>query len=325
MCLCCTIGADRAPQPEDGKLSQIFRHVKGNPLSLLRLCCNVNPNTVYAYQNPGTDEDTPEGSEFNVLRDLNILQKLGLFPGDARPGISLFYKLKKAVPSTRDVCGYEGVTSETWKGCAEAQSGHYEKGLDKVMGILFPRVRSAEALELAKRESVREIEQANELQIRPGHIVSMAYFYADRIGTDRWAPIEEDNLYEVIERIQKKPDIPVTIVGAHCMVCPPCSCYDPGTGLCLHRGVNPALRAQRRALLILQRLGLKYGDHLPARELVRLMFERLQCLEGIKYCADGIIRGDWKMHTNADGDALMRKAREAGLGIPGLAKNGHRV
>ena len=54
------------------------------PYTPIRLRANVS--SIYAFQNPGHDEDTPGGELLNVKRDLDILQRLGLTPGatDAR-------------------------------------------------------------------------------------------------------------------------------------------------------------------------------------------------------------------------------------------------
>ena len=115
MCIVCRLG-DGHPPGDLGmpNLTNLLRKVRRNPILPLRLRCNVD--SIYAYQNPGRAEDTPEGELFNDKRDLDIVQKLGLVPGDTRPAIDLFDRLLEKVPTAKGVCGYATVTSETWHG-----------------------------------------------------------------------------------------------------------------------------------------------------------------------------------------------------------------
>ena len=82
-------------------------------------------------------------------------------------------------------------------------------------------------------------------------------------GQEQLAPIAEDNLFEAIDAIQQRPEIPVTLIAGVCMICPPCGKYDPVNKLCVG-GRSMALRDQKKDLDVLQKLGLKYGDTLPA-------------------------------------------------------------
>jgi hypothetical protein len=105
----------------------------------------------------------------------------------------------------------------------------------------------------------------------------MSCFYG-RSG--KLAPIQEDNLFEAIDVIQKNPDIAVTLIPGCCMICPPCEKYDPATNLCVG-GHSMALRDQKKDLDVLQKLGLKYGDTLPAQKLYQLVYERIHSTRDI--------------------------------------------
>ena len=311
MCVVCRLGQGKTSEPGDERLSEILTAVRQDPKVPLRLCCNTE--SVYRYQNPGVAEDTPQGTLFNIKRDLDILQKLGLVPGDARPAIDMFERLLAKVPTTKGICGYETATAETWQGCPRATSGDYEKGYALGIGAIIPP-RGEQEKAVAKTSSVKEIYQAKALRIRPHHLMCMSCFHG---GKAKLKPIAADNLFEPIDAIQKNPDIPVTLIAGCCMICPPCSHYDPKTGLCLG-GRSMALRDQKKDLDVLQKLGLKYGDTLPARKLLGLLYERIPSTRDICGYGDGEVRApEWSICGDPEGKESYRKARAAMLGIEG--------
>lgn len=310
MCVVCRIGEGRTENIGDGRLAEILAAVRNDRKTPIRLCCNVD--TVYRYQNPGDTANTPEGELFNTKRDLDILQKLGLVPGDARPAVDMFERLLARIPSVKGICGYATVTGEAWRGCAQAGSGYYEIG--RTLGInavLPPRDAKEEAA--FKKTSAAAIYQAPVLRIRPHHLMCMSCFFGGRI--DELAPIEADNLFEAIDVIQKNPDIPVTLVAGCCMICPPCAHYEPETNLCLG-GRSMALRDQKKDLDVLQKLGLKFGDTLPARKLYDLLYERISSTREICGYGDGEERApEWSICGEPEGRESYRNARAAKLGI----------
>ena len=312
MCIVCRIGAGRTSDLKEERLNDILSRIRENPRIPVTLRCNVD--SIFAFQNPGTAEDTPEGELFNVKRDLDILQKLGLVPGSTRPADEIFLRLFESIPTARGICGYADATSETWRGCPLAESGHYEKGHAKGVEAVIPP-RGREEKSRAKNESAAAMYEAKGLRIRPHHLMCMACFHA---GKETLAPIQEDNLFEAIDIIQKDPEIPVTLVAGCCQICPPCSKYDPKTNWCVYK-IGAGLRDEKKDLDVLQLLGLKYGDTLPARELYRLLFERIPSTRLICGYSDGVIRGrEWIICGDPEGDERYAKARQARLGIPGL-------
>jgi hypothetical protein len=266
---------------------------------------------VYRYQNPGHADDTHEGGLFNAKRDLDILQKLDLVPGDIRPAIDLFERLLTKIPQSRGICGYPTRTSDTWRGCAQAGRANYEKGRALGIQAIIPS-RDPQEKAQSKRVSAAAIYQAQVLQIRPHHLLCMCCFHG---GKDKLAPIAEDNLFEAIDVIQKHPNIPLTLIAGVCMICPPCGQYDPKNKLCLG-GRSMALRDQKKDLDVLQKLGLKYGDTLPARKLYQLVFERISSVREICAYGDGEARAlEWSICSGAEKENAFQKARAAGLGI----------
>jgi hypothetical protein len=310
MCIICRIGAGCTDDLGNPRLNTILKAVRQDPKVPLTLRCNVD--TVYRYQNPGHAEDTSEGELYNAKRDLDIIQKLGLVPGDTRPAIDMLERLLAKIPQARGICGYPTQTSDTWRGCAQARSGNYEKGRERGIKALIPPRDPKEKAEY-KRTTAAVIYQAKVLQIRPHHLLCMSCFHG---GRDKLAPIAEDNLFEAIDVIQKHPDIPVTLIPGVCMICPPCGKYDPINKLCLG-GHSMALRDQKKDLDVLQKLGLKYGDTLPARKLYQLLFERIPSTRDICGYGDGEVRGpEWSICGSAVKDDAYQKARAARLGIP---------
>ena len=309
MCVICRIGAGCTSDLGDPRLTAILESVRQDPKRPLVLRCNVD--TVYRYQNPGHAEDTAEGELFNAKRDLDIVQKLGLVPGDCRPAIDMFERVLAQIPQTRGICGYEAQTSDTWRGCAQATSGNYEKGRELGINALVPP-RDPQEKAQYKQTSSAAIYRATALRIRPHHLLCMSCFHG---GKDTLAPIEEDNLFEAIDAIQKQPDIPVTLIAGVCMICPPCGKYDPANKLCIG-GHSMALRDQKKDLDVLQKLGLQYGDTRPARQLYQLLYERILSTRDICGYGDGQTRAwEWSICGTAEKDDAYQQARAANLGI----------
>lgn len=313
MCVVCRLGAGCSEDLGNARLTGILKTLRHDRKTAVTLRCNTDH--VYRYQNPGPAENTPEGELFNAKRDLDILQKLGLVPGDTRPGIDLFERLLANVPTARGICGYEHSTSDTWRGCARAASGDYEKGCKLGLSALLPR-RDAQEKAATKKSSAAAVYQAQTLRIRPHHLLCMSCFHGGK-EKDKLSPLVEDNLFEAIEVIQKNPDIPVMLIAGTCMICPPCHAYDPESKLCLG-GRSMALRDQKKDLDVLQNLGLKYGDVLPARKLYDLVYERIPSTRDI--CGFGDLQErarEWSICGSAKNDEPYRKARAKRLGIPG--------
>jgi hypothetical protein len=93
----------------------------------------------------------------------------------------------------------------------------------------------------------------------------------------------EDNLIEMMRRMEEDPDIPVTLVEGCCQACDPCNEYHEGEHLCYHTHMKDSLRD----LMVLERLGLPPGATLPARELYALLYKRIKTLKEICGWRDG--------------------------------------
>ena len=309
LCLICRSGGNPDTAANSDRLAEIAQAVHRDPCLPVTLRCNVTSH--YRYQNPGADEDTPGGTLFNTRRDLAILQRLGLAPGDTRPAWELLRRVLEKILSIEGICESERASS----GCPSAGAGHYERGAARGIDALIPP-RPAEEMARAKAESAQVVLQADALHIRPHHLMCMACFHGGRTEP---APLAEDNLYEAVVAVQRRPDLPITLEQGPCDICPPCPHFDPATRLCLRNNAM-GLRDEKKDLDLLERLDLQYGDTVPARELFTRLFRTIRTTTEICGSGDGVARGwEWTVCGGPDGNDGYRKAREAGLGIPGIS------
>ena len=251
----------------------------------ITLACHAGP--LYAYQDSGTKEDTPESDEFNRKRDLDVLQILDLAPGCTLPARAIFSTLLKGVSTVSGICGYQTVTGEAWKGCPMAASGNYERGYEKALketwyshlsdALVTPRTEEEMAQE--KKKSLEVLYSASVVTIRPHILVCAVCQYGDGLRP----PYKEDNLPELLDLIiNRNPDVLIKMApGADWMMCAPCPGRNTKLNCCMHVWGSGELDSQQRDLNLLQKLGLKFGSTMKARELYRLIFERVTTTHGM--------------------------------------------
>jgi len=314
MCILCRFNtvSNQAAWRDD--LNGLYGKIKNKHLQLLRLCCNVD--TCYQYQNPGIASNSPEGEWYNIKRDLDIMQRLGLVPGDIRPAHELFERLKRTITATAGICGYDNTTSETWKGCEYAKSRKYSENIQNgVIEQIFPP-RSESEIRKSREEGGKAIIEAKEINLIPMHFMCIACFHAGRTEPE---PIEADLIYEVWDRIREEPEIPIKIVRKRCMVCPPCKLFDPEEGMCVYGGkIGAELRQLQKELTILRKLGLNFGDVVKANELFSRVFQNFSdTREVCAYNQDYATALEWSICGGPEGGDYP-KGREVCLGIKGV-------
>lgn len=311
LCLVCQLGAEDGERQhyKSKSLDSLQKSISLNPNMPLQLVCNVDG--LYRYQNPGCADDYGDSGVFNEKRDLDILQKMGMSPGDTRPARDLVERLVAAIKTTCGLCGYaETDKSSTWRGCALAFSGNYERGRKKTGTTLVP-VRSTDELARVKNASAESVYQAKTLKLRPHHLLCMACFYSRQ----EFKPISADNLFEAIDVIQKNPNIPVELIRGCCMICPPCPEFDPDSGLCTG-GHGMGLRDQKKDLDVLRCLDMNYGDIVPAGKLYKILFQKICSVKEICQFTDGLATGEAWTGCGTAATGAYEKARANGMGIP---------
>lgn len=321
MCLFCRIGrGEKLDLPQSDKVEELLEYVRSNPQGMLELNCNCS--NVYSVQNPGTRDDVG-GSLLNKRRDLMILRFLKMTPGQAKPADDLIEQIAEAIKTPKYFCSGQGC--DAWEGCPYASSGYYEMTCRVPYGRMVLPQPSPEQRCVLKERDVDMIASAKKLRIRPHHLLCMCCFYGRGIIEGNLKPIDEDNLCEVIYKMQQNPDIPVELVEGCCMICPPCTRYQQKTNWCLGGGM--ALRDETKDLEVLYKLNLKYGDVLPAAKLYAMLFEKVAHLHEIcRFTANLDTNGrpgfthEWRpcadlFDSNQIGEAAYEIARRDGMGI----------
>jgi uncharacterized protein YbjQ (UPF0145 family) len=275
LCTICRLGETGSARME-GKLGQVAQAIAKTPDMPITLTCNAGD--VYAYQDPGVGDDTPEGRDFNRKRDLDILQRMNWAPGTTLPTRTVFACVLERISSVAGICGYEKATSNAWRGCPKARSGFYEKGQKLGIEALVPPRSNAE-MAAEKRRSIEAVNSCKAVTIRP-HILLCAVC---QFGGGTRPPYPADNLPELLDLIlHKKPDLLITMVrGANWMMCAPCPRRVAVTNACVNVLGSGGLSNEKRDLDMLQVLGLEFGSTMKARELYRLIFEKIPTTQEI--------------------------------------------
>jgi hypothetical protein len=269
MCLICSLG-DEAGEPSYPGQCELLEKIRRDPGMPIALRCHSDDQ--FAYQSPGREADTPEGADFNQKRDMEMLRQMDLAPGTILPANIALRRLHRMIPLERGICVFGTVTSDAWKGCRFANRGRYERGHAKGLdSILPPRDRGEMARE--KQASLKAMLEAGEIRVRPHILLCAANQYGDGIRP----PFEDDNLPEMLQHIIKHPDTPITLVaGPDWMMCAPCGNLIPGRRACVVCDTGSGgLFNEMKDLNVLQAIGLTFGSTLPAKEMYRLIFERI--------------------------------------------------
>jgi hypothetical protein len=166
------------------------------------------------------------------------------------------------------------VTGEAWKGCPKGASGNYKRGFDKGLDSLFATRAEAE-MEQEKKKSIEALNSASVVTVRPHIVVCSVCQYGDGVRP----PFKADNLPEMLDIIlNRNPDLLIKMApGADWMICAPCATRSPRLNSCKNTG---EIVSQQRDLKLLQKLGLQYGSTIKARDLYRLIFERVTTTHG---------------------------------------------
>jgi len=288
LCLICSIGEGNE-EPKDIKLQKIFNEIRKNPDLPITLRCNIGG--IFSYQDCGNKDDTPEGFEFNLKRDLDILRKIDMPPGITLPARIILYRIWDRIKSISGICYYDEETSQIWKGCKKAKNGFYEKGHGKSIEILIPP-RDKEEMKIEKEKSLEIMYKNKVIRVRPHLLLCAVCQYGGGIRP----PFKEDNLPEMIQFLIKNPNIKIHLVSkADWMICAPCPYYNKQYNDCIGNMGRCSLYCDLKDLNVLQRLGLKYGVIMNARKLYYMIFEKIPTVAGV--CAIENLSFAWLWHN----------------------------
>jgi hypothetical protein len=317
MCLICRLGKQNGDAYYfERKLDILQNAIKQDrdvPISL-----RLNVESTFRFQNPGHRYDTPEGKLFNISRDLNIIQRLGLLPGTIIPASDLIRVFSDNIVSTDGICSLANGTVNC-KACKFAKAGNYERVINTCYDSLI-QARSEEELSVCKKITAEKLYKKKRLDIRPHHLMCLACHAGDK-KTEDVKYLTEDHLFEVIEICRNNPEIPIRLIQGPCMICAPCPGYFPDNGFC-SKSFGIGLRDQKKDIDLLLALDLNYGDTLPAYKLFDRLFEEISSTAQICGFQNTIKTGPaWRVcggENNPDGCLEFKKARKTGLMIPGV-------
>lgn len=300
LCAICMRGGCRNPPTEKRRIERLLKLLWQYPYLPLKITADLDLNRAHyldIYTGRGK-KPLPRNywkrqADFVGRRkDLETLRRLGIAPNTVLPGYLAYTILFSRARSLEGICRLATPGSAEWSECPHARKGYYERAIggrtyglkeqtelgeamdgNGIWAIIRPRTR--EDMSRSKATSVRAIQKADRLFIRPNHLLCIL------CKADAKEPLVEDNLVELRMRMEEDPNLPVTLTEGCCMVCDPCNIYHEGENICY----GTHIKDQLRDLNILEKLGLRPGATLSARELYNRVYERIGSLRDI--CAWG--------------------------------------
>ena len=303
--LVCVLGGAKCPLMEATKARAVLQRLGSDPTTAIRLMSNADEIPHYT-KLAQTGKATPDAQEvLNRKRDLDVLQRLGLTPGDTRRARYLYDLLFKRIETPKGICAHD---TPGWEGCPLAKEGAYERvRAQGWKAVVF--LRTDQEREQYRRRNVQRIETGDRLFVRPHHLMCLACWYA---GGKNRSPRPNDTLFEIWQRIRREPDVSITLVEGTCMACDCCDGFHPSNGRCVHS--CGLIRDYKKDLDVLQKLGLMPGATMKACELFALLFQRIPSTRDICAYGDGIERSEeWKICSGPDGNPGYVATRRTGV------------
>jgi len=282
---------------------EVLALVKQDPTAPIRLTSDADRVPHYAMLG---DEDFVRLDREGVLnrkRDLEVLQRLGLSPGDTRRARYLYELLLGTVETPVGICAHN---TTGWQGCPLAQSGAYEsvrqKGWKEIVYDRPEQDRSE-----ARKQSIERIQADKVLSVRPHHLMCMSCWVG---GTGGKGERGNDTLDALWHRICDDTDLEIRLVEGNCEACHCCDGFHPDSTRCVHAG--GLLRDYKKDLDVFQRIGMMPGDILNARELLKLIYERVtSTTEVCGYGTGHATSNEWSVCGGPSGNAGYAEARKA--------------
>ncbi len=305
MSLVCVAGGAKCPLMEGPQARRVLQQLGTDPSTAIRLMSNADEIPHYAALGPEARTTENSREVLNRKRDLDVLQRLGLAPGDTRRARYLYELLFDRIASPKGICAYD---TPGWEGCPLAKSGAYERMRAQGWSAVV-HARTKKECQQYRARTVERINAADRLFVRPHHLMCLACWYA---GGRNQSPRPNDTLCEIWQRIRREPDVPITLVEGTCVACDCCDGFHPVNGRCVHSG--GLIRDYKKDLDVLQKLGLMPGATMKARELFALLFQRIPSTRDICGYGDGIVRSEeWKICGEPAGNPGYAATRKTGI------------
>lgn len=303
--LVCVCGGSACPLIKNTHARSLLDRLKKDPSLTIRLESDADALPHYTTLSPKAYARINAQDVFNRKRDLDVLQRLGLCPGDTRRARYLVELLFARIETLNGICCYD---TAGWEGCPVARAGVYERVRAQGWQSLVYH-RSAEEMCDYRKRNTAHILADDRLYVRPHHLMCLACGYA---GGRNDASRPNDTLYEILQRVRREPDVPITLVEGPCEACDCCDGFHPETGRCVHGG--GLIRDYKKDLDCFQKLGLMPGATLPARQLFALLFERIASTREVCGYGNGITTcEEWRICSDPGGNPAYEATRQAGI------------
>ena len=265
LCMNCMRGGGKSQCIEKYRIAELYQKIAENP--------EMHLTFVGAFDSSGArTERFYQQTPAERLKDLNVLQRIGLNFGDTRAARDLFTRLAGNIKKLDGICRYPDNPYGKWQECELAGSDYYVKGNKSLRYAQNP-----DEMKIQKISSCQKLAEADHVLIRPHHLLCVTC-YAGR--SDNNIPLEEDNLYEAWMKFRENPNIAVKLVEGpgDCCICPPCHSFLPSRGVCI---ASCHLRDRKKDLDTCVALGVNPDDTFTARELYRRIGERIPNVSAI--------------------------------------------
>ncbi|MBP8954839.1 MAG: hypothetical protein KBI47_20785 [Armatimonadetes bacterium] len=301
----CRLGGADCPILGKNQARAILEVLQSDPTATIRLTSDADCAPHYTMLDDEDFRRQNREAVFNRKRDLDVLQKLGLCPGDTRRARYLYELLFSRVETLCGICAFD---TPGWEGCPYARDGIYEDVRSRGWQAVV-HARSPEEMARAREENVDAIFHGDRIFMRPHHIMCLACWYN---GGQASGLRPNDTLAEILERVRTDPKVPVTLVEGTCMACHCCDGFDPPTGRCVHSG--GLIRDYKKDLDCFQMLGMYPGDTLPADEMFALIFERVGSTRDVcGYGTGEVTAEEWRICNDPAGSPGYAATRKSGV------------
>ena len=301
----CVAGGVECPLFKKGEDAlEVLKLVKRNPAASIRLTSDADRVPHYSMLEEEDFARLNREGLLNRKRDLDVLQRLGLSPGDTRRVWYLYELLLKSVETPVGFCAHD---TPGWEGCSLARSGAYESVRQRGWKeIVYDRPE--QDMSEARRQSIERIRTDKILNVRPHHLMCMSCWVG---GTGGEGERGNDTLDAIWRRICDDPNLQIRIVEGNCEACHCCDGFHVESTRCVHAG--GLLRDYKKDLDVFQRLGKMPGDIMNARELLKLIYEKVRdTTEVCGYGSGEATSNEWSVCSGPTGNAGYAKAREMG-------------
>ena len=281
---------------------EVLQRVKRDPSASIRLTSSADRVPHYSMLEDADYARLNRKGVLNRKRDLDVLQRLGLSPGDTRRARYLYELLFQRIDTPVGVCAHD---TPGWEGCPLARSGAYEC----VQGKRWKEIvydRPEQAMSEARRLSVDRIRTGGVLSVRPHHLMCMSCWVG---GTGGKGERGNDTLDAIWRRICDDPDVEISLVEGNCEACHCCDGFHTESTRCVH--ACGMLRDYKKDLDVFQKIDLMPGDTMNARELLKLIYRKItSTTEVCGYGTGEATSHEWSVCSGPQGNTGYVEARE---------------